>query len=331
MAEGRIVVVGASRGGVSATRRLVSGLPRDLPAPVLVVLHIGDNPSILPQLLSRAGPLPARHAQDGEHLEDGVIYVAPRDHHLLIEDHAARVIKGPKEHHARPAVDPLFISAALTHGPGAIGVVLTGTGNDGAFGLQAIKQCGGIAVVEHPNTAEAPAMPLAALRSVAVDHTVHLEEVAGLLQRLLAEPAPEAPAMPPEKLAHEFDLFLGKGEAMAHLEAIGKPSTFVCPDCEGALWEIKESDPVRFRCHVGHGYSIESLLDSQGEDTDATLWAAIRALQERSLILQKLAQVHRTSDPGRSAEIEDSANALVLQSHALRDLVERGALGASSA
>jgi len=324
VAEGRIVVLGASRGGVNALRKLASMLPQQFPAPVLAVLHIGDNRSILPLLLSRAGPMPARHPEDGERLEDGVIYVAPPDRHLIIEEHTVRVMQGPKEHHARPAIDPLFVSAALTHGPGAIGVVLTGTGNDGAFGVQAIKQCGGIAVVEHPNTALAPEMPLAALRQGVVDYTVHLEEVAGLLQRLLAEPAPAATPLPPEDLAREFDVFLGRGDAMANLAAIGKPSTFVCPDCEGALWEIDNADPPRYRCHVGHGFSLQSLLDAQGEDTDASLWAAIRGLQERGLLLEKLARVHSESDPGRSAEIEESARLMAQHAQALRGLVESG-------
>jgi two-component system chemotaxis response regulator CheB len=318
------VVVGASRGGVNALRKLASMLAPDFPAPILAVLHIGDNRSILPLLLSRAGPMPARHPQDGERLEDGVIYVAPPDRHLIIEEHTARVMQGPKEHHSRPAIDPLFVSAALTHGHGAIGVVLTGTGNDGAFGLRAIKQCGGIAVVEHPNTAHAPEMPLAALRTGVVDYTVHLEEIAGLLQRLVGEPAPPEATLPTENLAREFDVFMGKGDAMANLEAIGKPSTFVCPDCEGALWEINAADPPRYRCHVGHGFSLQSLLDAQAEDTDSTLWAAIRGLQERGLLLEKLARIHSESDPARCAEIEVSAKLMAQQSHALRGLVESG-------
>jgi two-component system chemotaxis response regulator CheB len=324
VAEGRIVVVGASRGGVNALRKLASMLPPQFPAPILAVLHIGDNRSILPLLLSRAGPTPARHAADGERLEDGVIYVAPPDRHLLIEDHAVRLTQGPKEHHARPAIDPLFISAALTHGHGAIGVVLTGTGDDGAFGLRAIKQCGGITLVEHPNTAHSPEMPLAALRQGVVDYTVHLEEIAGLLQQLVAAPAPAPATSPAENLTREFEVFLGEGDAMANLGAIGKPSTFVCPDCEGALWEISNADPPRYRCHVGHGFSLRSLLDAQAEGTDSTLWAAIRGLQERGLMLEKLARIHGESDPGRSAEIEESARLMARHAHVLRNLVESG-------
>jgi two-component system, chemotaxis family, protein-glutamate methylesterase/glutaminase len=328
VAKGRIVVIGASRGGVAATRRLAARLPAEFAAPILLVLHIGDNRSILPDLLSRAGPLPARHATDGERLEHGVILVAPPDHHLLIDDHSARVIKGPKEHHARPAIDPLFLSAALTHGPGAIGVLLTGSNNDGTFGLQAIKRCGGLAVVQHPNSADSPEMPLAALRHVGVDHTVHLEELAGLLQRLVDEPVPAAALRPEDKLAREYAVFRGHGDAMENLEAIGKPSTFVCPDCEGALWEVAGSNPLRYRCHVGHGFSIETLVDSQREATDAALWAAIRGLQERGLMLRKLAELHRPADPARSDQIDMSAEAMARQAEALRGLVEAGAVRA---
>ena len=324
-AEGRIVVVGASRGGVNAMKSLASMLPASFPAPILVVLHVGDLPSTLPAILSRAGPMPARHAVDGEPLAKGTIFVAPPDRHLLIEDHATRLLNGPKEHHTRPAIDPLFVSAALTHGPGVIGVLLTGSGDDGTFGLNAIKQCGGIAIVQHPNSAEAPAMPLAALRHGSVDHMVDLAQVAPVLRKVLEEPPPKPAAVPPEALAREFDVFQGKGDAMENLEAIGKPSTFGCPDCAGALWEIAGSDPVRYRCHVGHGYSMGSLLDSQREGTDTTLWAAIRALQERGLMLERLARLHRPTDPDRCQEIERAADAMERQSHALRRLVEGGA------
>jgi two-component system chemotaxis response regulator CheB len=329
MADNRIVVIGASRGGVNALKALASMLPANFPAPVLVVLHIGDLPSVLPQILSRAGPLPARHALDREPLANGTIVIAPPDRHLLVEDGLAVLLQGPKEHHARPAIDPLFVSAALAHGPRVIGVLLTGSGDDGTYGLQAIKQCGGMAIVQHPNSAEAPAMPLAAVRHVSVDHIVDLERIAPMLGTLIEEPPPSPAALAPEALAHEFDVFKGKGDAMENLKAIGKPSTFVCPDCHGALWEIDGSDPARYRCHVGHGFSLNSLLGAQGEATDSALWAAIRAMQERSIMLEKLARLHREADPRRCREIEEAASAMEHQSHALRRMVEARAPGAS--
>src|SRR3954470_14189591 len=160
MARGRLVVIGGSVGGGAASKKLGTQLRKGFPAPIVLVVHIGNHESILPRIVAGAGPLPAQHVRDKERLRDSQIYVAPPDHHVLVDGHTLRLSRGPKEHHARPAIDPLFLSAALTHGPGVIGVVLTGWGEDGTPGLDAIKRCGGLAVVQNPETAEAPSMPL---------------------------------------------------------------------------------------------------------------------------------------------------------------------------
>ena len=182
MRSDKIVVIGASMGGVPALRTLVSSLPEDFPAPLLVVLHIGNFPSILPELLAARCPLTAAHAVDGEKLEPGRIYIAPPDQHMVVDGRTVRLNRGPKEHHSRPAIDPLFVSAALSHGPGVIGVILTGMLDDGTSGLQAIKRCGGVAIVQDPKEAEAPSMPLSALRHVRVDHCAPVADIAALLQ-----------------------------------------------------------------------------------------------------------------------------------------------------
>jgi two-component system chemotaxis response regulator CheB len=317
-----MVVIGASAGGVNALKTISSGLPAGFPAPILVVVHIGHHPSVLPQLLARAGRLPAQHAQDDETMVDGTIYVAPPDRHLLVDRHKTRITRGPKEHHARPAVDPLFVSAALTHGPGVIGVVLTGNDGDGTSGLQAIKACGGLSVVQHPDSAEYPSMPLNALRHAQIDHIAQLEDIAPLIARLAEGPSRPALAAPPVGLVHEFDLSLAKGAAMEHLNAIAKPSTFVCPECQGALWEIHGSQPKRYRCHVGHAYNDESLLQAETEATDSSLWAAIRALQERGLLLDHMAARH--DDPERQRAFKAAAREMHQQSDRLRGMVENG-------
>jgi two-component system chemotaxis response regulator CheB len=318
----RIIVVGASSGGVHALRVLFAGLPATLPVPLVVVLHIGNQPSRLPQLLSAAGALPARHPVDGERLLAGRAFIAPPDHHLLIDGPVLRLTRGPKEHHTRPAIDPTFRSAALSHGPNALGVVLTGGLDDGTAGLQAIKDCGGLAVVQRPDDAEEPSMPLSAMHNVPVDHCVGLANMASLLVKLAHEP-PRSQLQPSPRWAHEHDISLEKGDAMEHLEAIAAPSTFVCPDCKGALWQIQGARPLRFICHVGHSYTLNTLQHAQSVATDEALWTAIRSLQEKRLLRERIAKELRLDgDTGQADEAEAEAAALARQERALRQLVE---------
>ncbi len=322
MASQRIIVVGASAGGVRALPALASQLSPDFPAPVLVVQHIGSHPSILPRLLMREGPLAASHAEDGEPVEPGRIYVAPPDHHMLVDGDVIRLSRGPKEHHARPAIDPLFRSAAVSRGPAAIGVVLTGLLDDGTAGLQSIKRCGGTAVVQDPADAERPSMPASALRYVDVDHCVPLAAMGGLLHLLARKEAPRAAAAVPQ-IVHENEIMLGKGNFMEHLQAIGKPSTFVCPDCAGSLWEITGSEPARFRCHTGHAYSLRTLQHAQSGETDDALWSALRALQEKEVLLKALAAAPREGrDAGEAARLQEEVERTARHAEALRGLIE---------
>jgi len=286
----QLVVIGASAGGVRALSALVARLPADFPAPLLVVLHIGAHRSILAEILDQAGALPAEQARQGESIEAARIYVAAPDRHLLVIDDSVQLSLAAKEHHTRPAIDPLFLSAALAHGPGAIGVILTGRLDDGTAGLQAIKVCGGIAVVQDPADAEVPDMPASALRNVDVDHCVPLDEMAQLLTSLASRPVEAAPLRPaPAPLVHEQALFLAKGDPMEHLPMIGSPSSYVCPECHGGLWEVGGARPRRLRCHTGHGFSLRTLQDTLAEAADESLWNARRALQERLLLLREMA------------------------------------------
>jgi two-component system chemotaxis response regulator CheB len=292
---------------------------------VLVVLHVGAHPSALPEVLSYCGRLPVAHAHDGQGLEPGRIYVAPPDHHMLVVDNSLRLNRGPKEHHARPAIDPLFLSAALARGPQVIGVVLTGMLDDGTFGLQAIKRCGGTAVVQDPADAAEPSMPLSALRHVEVDHCVALDELARLLADL-ASAQPSTAGWPrDQRLQHEQHVMLFEGrDAMEHLSAIATPSPFVCPDCHGGLWEIADSDPVRYRCHVGHGFSIRTLQHQLWGAADDSVWEAIRALQEKGQLIRRMADLHRASGDQRGADaLEKTVETIKEQAIGLRLLVEK--------
>ncbi|NML16078.1 chemotaxis protein CheB [Azohydromonas caseinilytica] len=320
-----IVVIGASAGGVRALRVLAAALPADFAAAVCVVLHVGPYESTLPALLEAVGPLPAAHAQSGQRLKPGRILIAPPDHHLLLEDGAVRLTRGPKEHHTRPAVDPLFRSAALSQGPRVIGVLLTGGLDDGSAGLQAIKQCGGLVVVQDPADAEDPGMPSAALQAVEVDHCVPLERVGALLVELVQEAAPAAAAALPVSLVHEHLAGVGGENAMDELRQVGVPSTLVCPDCKGTLWEISGARPPRYRCHTGHAFSLRSLAAVQQEATENALWSAVRALQEKELLLRKVAALERSAgDEARAAQVEAEAGQLREQAEMLRGLVEQG-------
>ena len=322
MGVGHLVVIGASAGGVRALQVLAAQLDPGFAAPLLVVQHVGSHPSMLPALLARSGPLPAAHAQDGVRLEPGRIYVAPPDRHMVVDGDLIRVNHGPREHHTRPAVDPLFRSAAVSFGPAAVGVVLTGFLDDGTAGLQAIKRCGGRAVVQDPDDAEAPSMPLSALRYVEVDHCVPLSTMGALLASLVAADPPARIARVPELIEREHAILLGKGEPMAHTTAIGSPSVFACPDCYGTLFQI-DGEPPRFRCHTGHAFSLRSLHHAQAEATDEALWSALRALQEKQMLLSRQAESHAHAlDAAEAAQLE--ADAALAQRHVqtLRSLIE---------
>jgi two-component system chemotaxis response regulator CheB len=300
-------------------------LPRNFAAPVCVVLHVGAYKSILPELLSSAGALPASHAFDGQPLKEGHIYIAPPDHHMRVDGKVVRVGRGPKEHHSRPAIDPLFRSAARSFGPRAIGVVLTGLLDDGTAGMQAIKEFGGTCMVQDPAEADAPSMPASVLKHVSVDHCACLDAIGSILSRLVKEPTDGgfSAMVSPNRTIHEDDVSLGVGDAMEHLRAIGNPSTYSCPDCSGNLWQIAGVSPQRFLCHTGHAFTLESLLSAQSRATDETLWSAIRALQEkRDLLLQARNVAQANGDEELGEVLRQKGEALFASSKSLRKLVE---------
>jgi two-component system chemotaxis response regulator CheB len=298
-----IIVVGASAGGVEALKSLVHQLPADLPAAIFVVLHVSPRgTSVLPQILTRSGPLPASHATDGETIQMGRIYVAPPDVHLVLErGGSVRLVRGPRENGHRPSVDALFRSAARSFGRRVLGVVLSGALDDGTAGLVAVKQRGGIAIVQDPADALFPGMPLNALRQAEVDHRLPVAEIGPLLDRL-ARASLEEESEPPMPEEEKVEIELTE----LSLEAIGgdhpgTPSGFGCPDCGGALWEIRGGDLVRFRCRVGHAWSAQSLLGRQSDALEEALWVALRALEERATLASRLADRMRQRGILRSA------------------------------
>jgi two-component system chemotaxis response regulator CheB len=313
-----IIVIGASSGGVHALCELCQGLPADFPATIFVVIHIGANPSKMPDILRSCGKLQAEHALDGVRPQPGRIYVAPPDRHMLIEQGAIRLTRGPKEHHTRPSIDPLFRSAALDCGRRVIGVVLSGHLDDGTLGMKAIRACGGVLVVQDPADAEAGSMPQSVLENVGVDHCLSLMQIAQTLTKLASEPLNLPPLPPPQWLVQEHLASLSEGQStMENLEAIGKHSSLVCPECTGSLWELQDNQPLRYRCHTGHAYSLQSLAYHQRVSTEATLWSAVRALQDRELVLRKMAGHSRSiGNPGLAQAQENAAD--LIAAHALQ-------------
>jgi two-component system, chemotaxis family, protein-glutamate methylesterase/glutaminase len=298
MAVRDLVVIGASAGGVEALRQLVSALPADLPATVLVVLHVpASGTNALAAILDRAGPLAARQATHGEPLTPGTVRVAPPDHHLMVVDDRLALSLGPRENGHRPAVDVLFRSAARSAGARCVGVVLSGALDDGSAGLVAVRQRGGVAVVQDPEDALQPGMPTSAIEVAQPEHVLPVAQIPELLVRLVGEEVPaDAGAGPSELMEVEtamaqFDM--SKIDAQEHP---GEPSGFSCPDCSGSLWRIEDGGLLRFRCRVGHAWSAESLLAQQTEELESALWMALRSLEEKAAL---------SRDLGARAERED--------------------------
>jgi two-component system chemotaxis response regulator CheB len=320
-----IVVVGASAGGVEALITLVRALPADLPAAVFVVLHLPpDGQSALPQILGRAGALPAMHPADGERIMHGRIYVAPPDHHLLVERGHVRVVRGPRENRCRPAVDPLFRTAAHAYGARVIAVVLSGMLDDGTGGLIAVAERGGISIVQDPADTLFAGMAESAIKFDHPAYILPVAEIGPLLARLTHEAAGEdrevRTEMEQEASAAAFDF-----AAVENGSKPGVPSVFGCPECGGVLWEMDEDELIRYRCRVGHAFTADSLVTEQSVQLEAALWAALRGLEEKAALVHRLAERSRATGNSRIAarygEQEDEA-----RQHAavIRELILRG-------
>lgn len=327
MATRDTIVVGASAGGVQALSKLVADLPANLPAAVLIVLHIPANsPGLLPEILGREAKLPVSHALSAERITPGRVYVAPPDYHMLIEGPHLKLVHGPKENLHRPSIDTLFRSAARWAGPRTIGVVLTGARDDGTVGMRAIKQRGGITIVQDPIEATFPSMPTSVMQDMRVDYSVPLRQIAPLLNKLSQQSTEEEGGYP---LADEVELEakiaaqeMDSGELIASVERLGKVSKLTCPECQGALWEMHDEDLLRFRCHVGHAYSAESLSEGQSERLEVALWSAVRALEEQMILARRIVERARKANHTRvAAMFERRAEEAERKSGAVRELL----------
>ena len=310
-------------GGVSALQKIMAGLPPRLPAAVFVTLHMPESiRSALPQILSRAGKIETIHAEDGLAIRPGRVYVAPPGFHLMVDRSQMRVTRGAREHGHRPAIDPLFRSAAITFGPRVIGVILSGLLDDGTIGLLEVKRAGGIAVVQDPADTEWPSMPQSALRNVAVDHALPAGRLGPLLAELVGVALPASTPQASPEVGQELELVTLHGDEGEHP---GEPSPYSCPDCGGVLWESSEGDLLRFRCRVGHAYTSDTVTADQALTAERALWTALRALEEQAGVKRRLGE--RAGRQGRAAssrQFEARALELEAQARRVRDLLMLG-------
>ncbi|MBU8809011.1 chemotaxis protein CheB [Mycolicibacterium goodii] len=284
-----VVAVGASAGGVEALTRLTANLSRDLSYAILVVLHMPANaPSVLARILDRAGPLPAVTAVDGALLEPGTIYVARPGRHLMVHDSRAVLSEGPTENGHRPAVNALFRSVALAYGPHTIGILLSGVLDDGVLGAAAIKRRGGVVIAQSPTDALFPAMPTNAVQAGVVDHVADAADMGGLIKQLTERTIEERDMEPDESMELENKIAMAKRFSTDFdSEALGPPSGYICPDCNGSLSAVSDGN---FRCRVGHAWSADALLRARDEEVEGALWVALRSLEEKAKLSRTLAE-----------------------------------------
>lgn len=328
MARRETVVIGGSAGAIEPLIEVVRGLPPGLSAAVFVVIHVPPGAvSRLPDILQRAGGLAAAHARDGEAIAAGRIYVAPPDRHLLVRPGHVELTRGPRENHSRPAIDPLFRSAARAYGSRTIGVVLSGALYDGTAGLLALTARGGAAVVQDPDEAAFPSMPRSALAAVGGARVLPAAEIAAEIVRLVAEPVEprkEAVVADEEELISQVirrDFVEQAADARD-----GSVAVYTCPDCGGVMWQSDTGPSGWFRCHVGHAYAAEVLLVQKSEELEAALWACVRLLREKATLTRQTAARSRAGgNPEFAARIEEQAQLDEQHAETIRAVLELGA------
>ena len=327
LASKDIIVVGGSAGGVEALKTLVSSLPSGLQAAVLVVIHIPpSSPGRLPEILQRHANVRVAWAKDEQRIECGRVYIAPPDRHLVVDDGRVRLTRAPRENHTRPAIDPLFRSAALAYGPRVIGVILSGRLDDGTAGLWAVKERGGTTVVQSPGDAAQPDMPRNALEHTEVDYIVPCAQIGALLAQLVAERAHDTAAPVSSALALEVKIAM-EANALRHgVMSLGPTTPYTCPDCHGVLVRVDQGGIPRFRCHTGHAFAMDSLLAAMTDSVESALWSALRSVEESILLLREAAVRERSADGGTGAidpRFEQKMNEAEQRAELVRDAVLR--------
>ncbi|HEY0059608.1 MAG TPA: chemotaxis protein CheB [Flavisolibacter sp.] len=302
-----IVVIGASAGGIIALVEFLKCIPEDFDGYIFVVQHLSPfSPSVLPQILGRVSTMKAVHPRDGEVMKKNTIYVAPPDHHLLLENDQISIKKGPKENRFRPSIDALFRSAAYTYGPRVVGIVLSGLLDDGTSGLWSVKRHNGLCVIQDPEEAEFPSMPLNVLEYVDVDYSVPICEMGSLVSKLTAERAPEKTVLSES----EIDLLKTEVNIAAQDNAFdmgvldkGALTPLTCPECSGAMVQVTEGKIVRYRCHTGHGFTDSALLAGVTKAVEDNMWKCVRGMEEAIMILERTARQYEQQGKEETASL----------------------------
>lgn len=333
MKNHHVITIGTSAGGVQALKAVVQKLPQDFPGSIHIVQHLSSEaPSNLTRVLAQVSKLPVAFAKDGEAIKSGQIYLAPPDFHLTLELGRVRVIRGPRENRMRPAIDPLFRTAAVVYRSYATGIILTGMLDDGTAGLQAIKACGGMTIVQDPDEAEYDSMPKSAIANVEVDRVVFLPDIAELLVERVKQTPAIVKEIPPDLLL-EAPITLKAITDPSDMQQIGKPVAHSCPSCGGPLWQLGNNDDnnkvddhqdslLRYRCHVGHAFTGRTLIEEQNEATEKALWIALRTLEERGRLLKSMSDRYSQAGSDALAKTHQKRASEALESSALiRDLI----------
>jgi two-component system, chemotaxis family, protein-glutamate methylesterase/glutaminase len=328
-----IVVIGGSAGGLEALIAILGGLPADVSAALFVVIHIpATSVSVLPRIVSRETPLQAVHPEDNELIRHGVVYVAPPNRHLVIAGDKIRLVHGPRENGHRPAADPLFRSAAADYGPRVIGIVVSGNLNDGSAGLLAIKRMGGITMVQDPSTALHRGMPLSASRAAQPDIVAPAEELGRAVARHVSQPSTEPETFVSGEAGREARIAELFPEELHSDANPGSPSGFSCPECSGGLWEVEDGEMTRFRCRVGHAYTMETFVSENGRSLENAFWVALRALEESASLARRVTK--RAEGAGNlvtAARFREREQRLVEQAEQIRSTLLNGSLDEDAA
>jgi two-component system chemotaxis response regulator CheB len=339
MRQRDIIVIGASAGGVQALMRVVSALPVNLSASIFVVVHTSpDAPGVLDKVLNRLDGQRARYARNGMKIERDTIYIAPPDRHMMVEESAIRITRGPKQNRNRPSIDALFQSAAAAFRERVIGVVLTGYLGDGSAGLATIKKAGGVTVVQDPEDAQVSEMPIQALQRTDPDYCAPLDHIPRILESLVQGTAETVGGV----MASNRRLVRGASTRSKHSQhkngarsqknsglTSGQKKELTgltCPECHGTIWEVRDEDHkhnVQFKCPVGHKYGPQSMIEAHSDTLERAMWAALRCLKENITLHKRLVEYSRNLGRDKAADIygrqlrEKEMHAQVL--HALLD------------
>ena len=303
-----IIVVGASAGGKQALMQLTAQFPKDFPAAIFIVNHMGADTTgdSLVAALNQSGGLTCEHAYNEQPFQNGHIYLAPSDQHILLVEGKILVTKGARENRYRPAIDPLFRSAAVAYGNRVIGIILTGYLDDGTSGMMAIKRCGGVCIVQDPLDAAYPDMPQSVIANVGADYCLPIAEMGMLLSDLVRRKLPNR-KQPPKGIVTEAEIAQRVLSDLPSVEALGEQVPFNCPDCGGVLWQITEGDDfLRYRCHTGHAFTSAVLLAQQTAKIEETLWVALRMFEERQNLITTMGQSQGKSSASVLQRVQDS-------------------------